>query len=293
VKPATALTYARALFPFVNFLERYDDEVGSLEDVDFAASHYLSHMFDCEKSSGQGRTFVSALVHFVPELHGSLPLCSRSLKAFGRLRPGGEGSGFSEEVWGLLLQAMHGEARLVCALSVDCFLRPSEWHSLRMQDVHIAKVHGQQQVSLSWEQSKTGANQGVGVERPWVAAALKSFIRARGAIGLRRRVFTMSRRDYDRAWKKAIAQVAPFLKGPHACRHAGASIAAANGRFLPNALEAVRVRGRWLSTASVRRYAKPHILPQVNAQLAPAELELGRAVLDGLSRGDRSLLRSR
>ena len=69
---------------------------------------------------------------------------------------------------------------------------------LRLKDVAIATVHGQPQVALCFPKAKTGVNQGVTVERPWVAAALARRVQKLRSWGVpeSRRLFSLSQRGF-------------------------------------------------------------------------------------------------
>ena len=269
---------------FVKFVARYyDSPIVEAGDLDHAAACYLSHLADDGVTGSVGATFMSELLHFLPEVHGSMPLMARSLKSFRRLRPTAEGEGFSEEMWLLLLAqliAIDDEAFLVCATSVDCFMRGDEWEKLHTCELHHALVGDRETLSLHLPQTKCGVNEGVNVERDWIRPLLVAHRSLRHRRGTRRRrMFGIARSAYAHAWKQAC-DVYKLDRTPHAARHTGATLAA-NGRLIngfhsSEPLAQIQARGRWAVPSSVRRYAKPHVLARVNAVLTPLTIDWAR-----------------
>ena len=217
----------------------------------------------------------------------SLPLSKRSLVAYGRLRVNSkEGEGFSEEVWGLLLEYFsrtNMAAFLVLAFAVDTYARGMDWDQLRPQDVSIAggKVAVTFGVRERGEEAKTGTDQGVVIRREWVAKLMVAQAAKLARRGSPQRFFDITRDDFNDAWAEALSALGLLVVGPpHAMRHAGASIDHLS-HGVP--LLDVQKRGRWESKKSVSRYSKPHVLVRLNATIPTHMLNKGADFIRQLS----------
>ena len=290
VKPKTREAYREAVRRFLRFLRKhYGSDIADVKDLDHAAACYLTHLADTDVTCSVGSRFLSGLLHFLPEVHGSMPLMARAMAAFRRIRPGGEGEGFSEEAWVLLLTnllAQERDAFLICAVSVDCFLRGDEWDKLRTSSLHAARVNGLPTLSLHLPQTKCGVNEGVNVERGWVRGLLLEQRERTARRGRERcRVFSISRDRYAAEWDRACDSIG-LVRPPHAARHAGATIAAhgrlSNGELRRSELTEIQARGRWAVLSSVRRYAKPHVMARVNARFQTTAIDWARSKLTAL-----------
>jgi len=290
VKDATAAEYSRALAQFLRWASEQGCTARTVSDLDYLLAEYFSVLCFDQRVDGSRAAFTfSAVKHFLPEIGKGLPAAARALKAYKKIFVGREGEGFGEEVWGILLARLYArdqEAALILALSVDAYLRGAEWAALRPEDVHFAATSAALSLGVveRGEETKTGSNQGVVVDRPWVARWLRDFARRRKKGEF---FFSISRDDYHALFDDAARDLraAGLPLTPHSARHAGATIdALVNGKSMPD----IQRRGRWLAPASVARYAKPHVLVRQNARLSKQMLQKGREFLDKIKyRQDR------
>ena len=74
-----------------------------------------------------------------------------------------------------------------------------------------------------------------------------------------------------------------WLGGPHAQRHAGASI---DRLVYKRSLEDLCQRGRWADVDGVKRYNKPQVLVKANERLSKAEMDEAKVFLRELEGGN-------
>ena len=105
------------------------------------------------------------------------------------------------------------------------------------------------------ERSKTGRDQGVTFDTPWVVAILDRRSAGKAADD---KVFPLSSSAYRKWWRAAADAVlgkGAGLGPPHSARHTGAARDLAEGY---RSFEQVQRRGRWQAQSSVQRYARTH-----------------------------------
>ena len=245
---------------------------------------YFSYLcFVLNYGEGKAKHCFAAVLHFLPEYTKErFPLARRSLVSYGKLGLGKEGRGFSEEVWGLLLEHFaesNPHAFLVLAFCVDTYARGQDWESLRVEDIFIAgkQVAARFGARHRGESAKTGFEQGVVISRGWVAKLIAERWRSMSSKGTKR-FFAISRKEFDVAWADALSSLGlSFVGSPHSTRHAGATIDHLSRK---KPLDEVQLRGRWSARSSVARYDKPHVLVECNSRLSSALLRKGRLFLD-------------
>ena len=287
IADASALIYIRHLRTFLLWAV----SMGRENDTDFDELLSCYFEFACY-TLGQhvtvGATAYAALKWLEPAL--VLPHAKRSLVGWERLGQRTEKHGVSEEIIGLVVMTLlslgHIEAAELVALAFDAYPRLVELRSMRVQDVYCARVGDDFHVALSLgprlrgESTKTGSDQGVRVDRPWVQALLMRRLKRRVAAD---RVFPSfgGKKGYARfltIWAQATAAAGvSWIGGPHVLRHSGASNDLLHSR---RTLKEVQLRGRWKVLDSVRRYGKTHFLVQSNARLEEAVLQRGRRFWD-------------
>ena len=251
----------------------------------------------------RGRNLLSGFLYVYPEHTGHLPEADRALKAWERLGTSGERDPICEEAWAsLIVAALRGDdeqGALINATSLDCLLRGQDWSRLRLADVSTSTTRsGSLEVALKLgvrgrgERTKTGAGQGVIVERPWLAAWLTDYCDRRRAAG---RVFVFDLKIKDFRSRFAIWQrrLRISVGTPHVLRHGGAALMIARG----DERKKVKVRGRWAKDKNLDRYTKTHLLTAQRAALPQDVLALGRTFLADpaaeLIRAQRHLLAPR
>ena len=122
---------------------------------------------------------------------------------------------------------------------------------------------------------KTGGNQGVTVDAPWLAAIM---MQVKRRLPGPQPVFPMSQSCFRRKWWQAgrDLQIDDILKPPHALRHSRPS---RDVLLSSRTLEEIRRRGRWVSLKSVQRYTKTFMLVKEMGQ-TPKEIRArGQAFL--------------
>ena len=233
----------------------------------------------------RGRNLLSGFLYVYPEHSGYLPEADRALKAWERFQTCGERDPICEEAWAALtVAALRGEdeqGALINGLSLDCLLRGQDWSRLRLSDVKESETRsGSLEVALRLgvrargERTKTGAGQGVVVERPWLAAWLRDYCDRRRAQG---KIFVFDLKTYEFRSRFATWQgrLRIAVGTPHVLRHGGAALMISRG----DERKKVKVRGRWGKDKSLDRYTKTHLLTAQRATLPQDVLALGRAFL--------------
>lgn len=131
---------------------------------------------------------------------------------------------------------------LALVLSEECYLREQDWHQLRKEDVFCS--NGRTSFVLGVRERgmkvKTGSNQGVTLDRAYVADALQAVV---DDIAEEEVVFPFTPEHYRKVWWEALDALGLRWCGPpHSARHSGPS---ADIAFNRRDLELVRRRGRW------------------------------------------------
>ena len=164
------------------------------------------------------------------------------------------------------------EARVAADMifsAVDGYMREQDMVNLRADDVLL--VDGGSEVilffgrSVKGDRSKTGRDQGVTLDEPYVRQILCKRVAA-AQQRKDKRVFPIAASGYRHWWRKATEAVLGTGQGgpPHSARHTGASRDLAEGY---RTFEQVQRRGRWKVPGSVQRYAKTHVWRAVSHQL--------------------------
>ena len=270
----------------MDWVQRKKYTIKSIADLDRSLCDFFSELcYLRQLGPGKAQNCRAAILHFCPEWENSLPLSRRALKGYRKLELGQEGEGFSEEVWGLLLQDLNHHSPVafaILALSLDGYLRGMDWDAMRPDDVSVGIVAGQKRVSIRLgvrergEATKTGSNKGLVVNREWVAVTIAVLAQQRAAGG-HSRLFALSRPEFDATWKSALQRLnLQWIDTPHAIRHAGATI---DHLVYSVSLPEVQKRGRWDCLKSVTRYSKPDILVRGNSRVPTEQLKRGELYL--------------
>jgi len=252
----------------------------------------------------RGRNLFHGFLHVYPEHTDALPEAHRALKSWERLGTEQEGQPICPEAWGCVVLALlrqgAEEAALITSLSYDCILRGQDWQNLRVRQVFesfdesgrrsVALVFGERSLG---EAVKTGSDQGVIVERGWLAAWLVDFCKRRGAVGAEY-VFSLSGADFREIFAAVQRLLGLSYLPPHCLRHGGAAVVL-EGR--PDLIPVVKRRGRWLSDKSLKRYSKTHVLVMQRSSMPAAAYSLGQLFLQQptreLARAKANLLEPR
>ena len=154
----------------------------------------------------------------------------------------------------------------------DGLLRQGECDKLRVADLSfVHDTGGQRQCALALgvvrrgERTKTGVRQGVCLLDPLTIELLEAHVAGREPHA---KVFALTTaQSFRRDWNELTGKLQLPTRPPHALRHSGAAEAVRRGWTLPD----VKVRGRWRSDASVRRYTKTHDLVAYDAEIGKNE----------------------
>ena len=148
----------------------------------------------------------------------------------------------------------HAEA-VASLLAFDCYLRRSEYLSLRYRDVarfnDPRNGDGYAGMTLRLAHTKTGPNQWVPVRSAVVAQAFTNYLDSRNWRSSDR-VFPFSASHWSRLLRQVCVALGmahiPFV--PHSFRHGGAT----RDFMLGVGIEQIKLHGRCKSTESARRY---------------------------------------
>ena len=207
---------------------------------------------------------LSAVLHAYPGWSGSLPLAARYVRrVVPRVQPGVERKGIP---WAVALSLAcrarrRGwlETSLKTLLKFDALLRMEDLDSLRVRDVQLCQRKVVLRLGTQLDRpvlggqtllgTKTGYDQGVIIERDFIAQELLQLVRGRCG---REYAFRQTRAQFELEFRE-LTSGAGLSVVPHQLRHGGASDMVLRGQ----PLWAVLRRGRWLCMKSVQRYAKP------------------------------------
>ena len=241
-------------------------------------------IYSQRRGPAYGLKLHAAWTHMYPNQISALHGFSRACVGWQRMQPGIEGCGMCEERWaaigrGLLEGAskVFRESAVWWFTQADCFAReqdmenlkntPSDWCVLERPngDPQVCLFFGVASRGESVKTSTSLPNQGVIIDRPWVARLFLELVRSRP---LGAPIFSVSRSQVARCVKKVCDKLGIPVPVLHILRHTGPANAILKDT---KSLEKVRRRGRWASLKSVERYSKT---AHVVADLAKLSVEL-------------------
>ena len=303
IREGTAEKYTRALKDFDDWMTSGGTKFGNTEMLDALGTEYLEDLYFRGFNHEAGDTLLSALRYASPVLtsegKGTLPRMQRSLRGFRRLAPGA--SRCPIPFYGMT--AMVGAAfflkleKLGVALTVQFvgYLRPHELLSLTPRHLVApssfdANVWGlllapeelavrsktqvfDESVTLDW------------AEIPALGDRLREYRRGTEAESS---IWGFDSKRFD-ALFATVAEasgVSVLRPHPYSLRHGGASHDYLRAR---RTLDAVRLRGRWRSENSVRRYLKASRAMKEEQALDVATLRYGQLIASNF---DKLLARS-
>lgn len=269
VKDNVAAQYFKPLKELSLDCKLNDPSIKSGFELGIALATYLDCLWFAKlRNISHGSKLLSAVHMLYPESKDKTPLSDRSLISWSPLANLAEGGPlpveFINSVAFAAIKKGFVDTALVRRTSYDGYLREQDWSQLRHVDIH---VNGNQ-VSYTCgesergERAKTGANQGVCVESPFmvqILIMLKNMTRRGGPI------FPIAAATYRKQWWESLISVSdhPDLQGaPHKIRHSRPSHEILNQE---KSLEEVRRRGRWISLKSVQSYTKSFLLVKAKA----------------------------
>lgn len=279
-------TLLRSYLPAVEFfleeVERFNIPVDTAAQVDEGIADVLCLWCYTGKRGYQtGLDLVSGFAHVFPEYRGKLDLARRARLAWEDLAVKGEGYPPPKEAVLTIIEHLckNGRAdRALCIwLMMDAYLRQQDWQQIRKEDVaddgqNMSILFGRRERG---ESSKTGVQQGVIVENPWVVEALRIWLLS---VGDGEKVFQFTDVHLRAAWNAAQVALGLELGPVHNLRHCGPAEDAELHVKKPGqgkTLEEIRRRGRWKNMDSVARYSKDYLLAFQRARIPQAVMERG------------------
>jgi hypothetical protein len=265
---------------FFEYAQASGRACGTCDELDLSLSRFLAVCCYVRREAYErGVQAVYGVIYLRPELQGRCPLSRRALQSWRKLQVAGEGSPTPWPGVCVIARQMRDsgeeEAADVTLLAADSYLRESDWALLHPWDVVWTQEFG---VSLRLgdsslgETTKTGPEQGVRPDRPWVELMLLRRKRLALREG-RHRLFRITPSAYYKVWRK-VCDILNYLPGPpHSLRHTGASYDAledADSKHAYRSLEEIRLRGRWRVMSSVARYSKTFVYNSSLAAMPPA-----------------------
>ena len=293
ITTGTQLMYLQSIWQFHLWLAQNGITISAGADLDPTVVRYCQAEFDAGSPSYVGSRVLAAILHFWPrlgkEIAAALPQSARALRGWQKLRPPVARRPLPYmaviAIVVRLLASHHMEAALAVWIAFRCYLRPREASALQRSQL-LPPVTGSGAALESWainlhpthlgKASKNGYwDESLpldgGDSDPWLLPLL-SLLRGSGSdVPL----WTMTHQQYVRAFKEACRDMK--LDHLDAClyglRHAGASHDwLARRRALP----AIKLRGRWTSDSSLRRYQKGALAQQELSRMNPAVVRMAQ-----------------
>lgn len=269
VAASTFDVYRKEALAWAGWARARGHDLSSSFGVDHSVMQYLSFIHPV-RGKGACTNTVYGIIFFYPELGKKLFLSKQTLKGIGRVQPSIQTPPMSWDVMLMMSQflVMVYGFRYGAALVVGhhCLLRVNELLGLVTTDVFNYNTT----MIIHLRKTKTGINQSVEVEDQDVARLIRVLVRCtpRG-----KPLFPF--RDYN--LRTAMKTCCDALKittnfTPHSLRTGGSTEHWLKYRDL----ERLRVRGRWLSVNSVRRYVQSARMVQLLAKVPQKWLALGQ-----------------
>jgi hypothetical protein len=283
VRPNTFDSYMKAVRPFLSFVLDTGLPFDTAIDIDDALVVYISHQHslyqswlddDGETSTRPPHTSVGYMEWLragcellVPSLTNSLHGAKRAIAGWKRLHPSERHPPLSWPLTVLIavsfIKAGSLDMGIAALLAFDCYLRISEFTSIRMADIVIDDRHSSDNasslvpsVAIRLPFTKSRADESVVIARSSVAELVIRWLHstARSPSSL---VFPFSPADFRSAMKSACTSIG--LNGlyvPHSLRGGGAThdFAAMDSSTVD--INHIMIRGRWTSAKSLFTYCQ-------------------------------------
>ena len=242
------------------------------QQLDMNLNLFLNQCFQDGMSLNEATKFLAAVIDAHPEVSakGCLPRARRALKGWKNLDPGNSRPPIAWPIIALVVSKMiemgHNTVALFVLTMFATYCRPFELLLLQKKDLIRSKA-----LSMPWslvlnksedlEQSKVGMQDECMVlnnqEMPWLGDALAAW----ASKNLSQSLFTMNYHTLRDVWKLALqkANLPEAYMVPYQMRHSGASWDIAKN--YRTALE-VKLRGRWATESSMKRYEKHAMVMQ-------------------------------
>jgi len=252
-------------------------------EMDCAAADFLKEQcYQGGRGPQIGSNLMAGIKHVFPELADRpWARASRAQEGYKSLVRGKEGFG---NPWEAVISIMEFLAvkgypsHAICiGLQADGIMREQDWEGLLRKDIYDDGKYTILEFGLleRGEKTKTGAHQGVRVERDWVRDLLKAQL-----VGLEQDdfVFDFTQIDLRLKWAWAKRALGLTFLGPlHSLRHTEPAAAVEQGT---KTFEEIRRRGRWASLKSVQRYSKDFQLVKLRSKMPEDIIARGEELLD-------------
>ena len=272
VTPSTLQRYRTHVDRFLDWFRASGERAATTTELDEVTLDYIHHLYE----QGQGRTAAAMTICGLQLLcvpDARFPRCRRALKGWAKRHPGRSHPPLSWELTAAIAFQMSrsGLHRYACGVLIgfDCLLRVSELCNLRREDVadtgdlRIGVEH--KGMMLRLPSTKTGKNQWVEALDPCVIQLLRDRVRGTSPGA---RLFSYTASQFRRVFMATCANLGlSKTYVPHSLRHGGAT---RYRHVLKWSIENVLERGRWVSTASARRYVQSGLAVLMSMEAPPA-----------------------
>jgi len=297
VRPSTAAGYRRHAARFVEWCRAEGHNWTDLMTLDLILVTYFSHLFMDGLDSATGASTVAAIRFLLPRLVSPklfpLPRAERALRGWKALVPPAQRLPVPRAVAGAIAGVMMNwnlPLMALCVLmSFAAYLRPGECHRLKGRDLvppqpHAGRAHRAWGLIVNNAEDGRPGKTGVTDEAimmdktPWLDSALAALRSIRGET---QDLWDFTMDEFRQKFYQAVELLSLDNPRPHlySLRHGGAS------RDLlteTRTMAEVKLRGRWQTDKSLRRYGKATRLQAAIAALPAGIFAYGEHVVENL-----------
>ena len=245
-------------------------------DMDAILADFLDVMFLDGRSAAEGEKVVAAIEFNHIGLRGSLVRCRRALRGWRKERPLQSRLPLPRLIACGMAMAMASEGRKLMALKLmvdhDTYLRPGESIDLKGKDVippvrHTGRQYQWHSLLIRDIEDRKPDKVGVYDNSIPLNSPGREYL---GDLLMRRvRHLNSTAADFRKVFQKAGERLGLNNLHPYQTRHGGASEDLNSGE---RDHQGVKIRGRWHTDQSVRRYGKVGKIQRLMANLSPAHM---------------------
>jgi hypothetical protein len=294
-------TYTREVALFLMDVKMRQINISTVDRLDNALARDLEfRCFGLQQNVQRGKSLLHGMHHVFPHIKGKLVRALKALHGWEKIHIPGEGRPMSRSavfaVVSWFLKNGHTWEAVCAWLSWDCFLRESDWESVRLEDIFVVgEIFGSSapQVTLRLGtahrglSTKTGPNHMVIVDSPLLRRIL-ALLKEAGEPG--DPLFCFRQHAFRLLWHKALHKLGIEPLPPHTLRHSRPAHLIWTGEA---SLEEVRRRGRWRQLKSVQRYTKTGQLLMFESMMPKEVDQAGRAFVLDIPNGLLSAVKGR
>lgn len=254
-------------------------------EADAMVADYMDVLFLDKKSPSEGEKVLAALEFFRHDLKGRCHRSRKALKGWRKCMPAQSRLPLPQILmYGMVMRLLYKGFRtmaLMTLVAFDLYLRPGEALTLRAKNIlPPVRVAGAQfkQMTIVVRDFESGQPDKVGVydnalrldnaKTTWMGSHLLSLAKQQN--GPEDMIFSFSMEEYRKQFALAGKELGIDQLHPYQLRHGGASQDLSAGLRDHNG---VKMRGRWKTDQSVRRYAKIGRVQQLLTKLSAATLQ--------------------